>query len=203
VRDRRLRPRIGEVLAPRLHPDDRDAVGLSQSGLRERLAARDLWGTRAGDREAVVELDVVRHGAGHQVGDPLAHVGLGAYDVGGADAFEDRCVLAADGLGPDLRDSEVRQAQDRQDAGLDVGADADDRTPELLGTDLPQGLGVRAVGGDDVGEVAGELLHDVGALVDGQDLVPEAYERLGDGRAEAPQADDQDRSSRGFCALSQ
>ena len=39
----------------------------------------------------------------------------------------------------------------------------------------------------------GELLHDLGALVDGEHVVAELHQRAGDGRAEATEADHEHR----------
>ena len=54
------------------------------------------WGCLdLGDRKAVIELDVVDHPAGDQVGDALAHVGLGKHDMVRADALGDLAVVVA------------------------------------------------------------------------------------------------------------
>lgn len=70
--------------------------------------------------------------------------------------------------------SELDEAEDGQNAGFDVGADAHDRTVELLGTDLTQRFGVRRVGGDDMSEFARQTLDDVHIFVAGQHFVAES-----------------------------
>ena len=64
--------------------------------------------------------------------DPLAHVVLGAYDVVRTDLGEDPRVRLADRLGPHLADAEVHRDRRRQDARLEVRADADDGPLELV-----------------------------------------------------------------------
>src|SRR5690606_26933277 len=54
--DRRLGPRVGEVLAATLDPDDRDAEPGAQLRLVQRATGGELGRPRARDREAVVEL---------------------------------------------------------------------------------------------------------------------------------------------------
>jgi hypothetical protein len=107
----------------------------------------------------------------------------------GTDPLEDPGVLGVDRLGPHLRDPELDEAEHGEHAGLDVGADAHDGAVELLRADLTKCLGVGRVGSHHVGEVAGEALHDLGALVDGQDVVSELDERAGHGRTKATEAD--------------
>ena len=111
----------------------------------------------------------------------------------GADPLEDARVLGVDRLGPHLVDAELDDAEHREHAGLDVGADAHDGAVELIGADLAQCLGVGGVGGHHVGEVAREALHDLGPLVDREHVVTELHERTGDGRAEAAEADHEHR----------
>ena len=60
---------------------------VSERPVPERFGHLEL-----GEREPVVELDVVEHPAGDQVGDAFAHVGFGVDDVVCADALEDSSV---------------------------------------------------------------------------------------------------------------
>jgi len=98
----------------------------------------------------------------------------------------------ADRLGPDCRHAEVDQDGCREDAGLDVGADADDGAVELSGADLAQRFLARGVGFHDVREAARVALHDLVVGIDGEDLAAELGQRLGDGPAETPKPEDED-----------
>ena len=90
--------------------------------------------------------------------------------------LKDSGVLGIDRLRPDLGHTELYEAEDRQHAGLDIGADTYNRTVELIGADLAERLGVCRVGGHNMGEIAGEALDDVDVFIDGQHFVPQAHE---------------------------
>src|SRR5829696_3618905 len=79
--DHGLRGGVGEVFAGPFDRDDGDAEPLPYFGLAEWLA--DDGGGWGGldQRVVVVELHVVQHSSGDQVGDPFAHVMLGPHDV--------------------------------------------------------------------------------------------------------------------------
>src|SRR5699024_12736479 len=81
--NRRFGPFVGEVFTATIDPYNGDPVLLSQIGLFECAAGRYVRGTGARDGETVVEFDEVGHGAGHPVGDALAHrlVGVPANDA--------------------------------------------------------------------------------------------------------------------------
>jgi hypothetical protein len=149
-------------------PDDDHAVVLAQPALRERFADRFLRCAGFDDGEVVLELDVVQHPTRDQVRDPLAHVVLRKDDAMRPDSFQDACVLPVDGLGPDVRDLEVRQQRGGEDAGLNIAADTHHRTVEL--TELSQGFLVRGVRDRGVGELIREALHELGIVVDGEHL---------------------------------
>ena len=153
----------------------------------------------------VLELDEVEHPPGDQVGDAFAHLVLGQHDVVGADAFEDPAVLAADGLGPDVGDAEVDQQGGGEDAGLDVGADADDGAGELVDAELAQGLGVGAVGDRRVGELVGVASGRARASVSmPRTSEPRRISSSAEGAPKRPEADHDDPAgSRGAVVSSQ
>ncbi len=86
-----------------------------------------------------------------------------------------------------------RSAEDRrrQDAGLDVASDRDDRGPELRRTDLRHRLGIGRIALDDVCELVRVPLHELLAQVDPEHLMAELDERLRERSAEAAEADDE------------
>ena len=110
----------------------------------------------------------------------------------GAGALQDAPVLLAQRLGPDVLHAELAQRQHGQHARLDVAADAHDGPLELLHAEAPQGVAVRRVRLDDVGEPVRPGLHELGVLVDAEHVVPEADERFGDRAAEPAEADHHD-----------
>jgi hypothetical protein len=109
-----------------------------------------------------------------------------------ADAFEDGRLLAIDGLGPDVADPQLGQQGGGEDAGLQVVADGDDGPVEVADTDLAQRVGVGGVGDDDLPELSGEPLDDVGAAVDGEHLGATTGQFEGECGAEPAEADDGD-----------
>ena len=146
--------------------DDRDAISLAQLHIAQRPGAKRLLHLELGQRKAVVELDVVEHGAGDQVRHSFAHVGLGVHDMVCADPLEDAAVVARDGLGPDLIDPEVDQKTGGQGTRLDVGADGNDRLLEVRGADLAHGLFVSRIDLDRMRESLGQMLDALGGRVD-------------------------------------
>ena len=106
-------------------------------------------------------------------------------------------MLGADRLGPDVRHAELAQRQHGQHARLDVGADPHDGVPELVHAEPAQGVAVRGVRLDDMGEPVRPGLHQLGVLVDAEHVVPEPDQRFGDGAAEAAEADDDDAVAAG------
>lgn len=94
---------------------------------------------------------------------PPAHVVLGQDDVVGTDAFKDLAVLAAGGPRPDVGQGRVDEVGGGQDAGFQVGADADHYAGELPDAELCQRGGVGAVRGG-VGQRVADLLDEEARL---------------------------------------
>ena len=122
----------------------------------------------------------------------IAHVALGEDDAVRADALEDPAVRRRDRLGHDASDSEVGEDGRRQDAGLHVGPDRDDRGPELRRADLRHRLGIGRIALDDVRQLVCVPLHGLLAEVDAEHLVAELDERLGKRAAETAEPDDEE-----------
>ena len=101
-------------------------------------------------------------------------------------------MFGGDRLGPDFVDAELVKGEHAEHAGLDVGADADHGSPEIVDAELAQRIAVGRVGLHDVGELVRPALHQVGVLVDGEHLVPQTDERGSDCAAEPAEADDDD-----------
>ena len=159
---------------------------------RQRLADRLARGADLGDGEAVLELDEVDHLARDEVGDAIAHLGLGPDHVMGPDRLEDLGVLGRDGLGPDLLHAKLGQRHHGQNTCFYVGTDADHGPLEGVHAQLAQRVLVGAVGLHDMGQPIGVVLHDLHALVDAEDLVAQLGQRLGERAAEPAQADHHD-----------
>ncbi len=117
--------------------------------------------------------------------DALAHVVLGKHHAGGSDALEDATVAHRGRLRPDAVDAEVDQQRCRENARFQVRSDRYHRAVELLGADLPHGGLVRAVGFDDVGQLARPLLDPSRTHVDGEHLVTELRQGVSHRCAEA------------------
>ena len=119
-------------------------------------------------------------------------VGLGEDHVVGADAREDLAVRGGDGLGPDPVDPQVHEVRGGQHRGLDGRAHTHHGGGELGGAELAQGVDVRGVGLDHVGELAGHLLHEGGVAFHAEDLAPLLDQLQGRSGAEATEPHHQD-----------
>src|SRR5829696_10506828 len=99
---------------------------------------------------------------------PLAHVVLGSHYVVGADLVKDAGVSVTYRLCPYVRYAEAQHDRGSQNARLDVGADCDHRAIELVNRQLAQGLLVSGVGGDHLGEPAGQRVDQLDVAIDSQ-----------------------------------
>src|SRR5690606_11733613 len=123
---------VGEALARPLDRHHRDAVPGAYVAAAQGQSHDVGRCARLDHGEVVFELDVVQHAAAHQMGDALPHVVLGVDDMVGADLGEDTAVRLTGGLGPHVVDAEGNEQGSRQNAGFQIGADADDGTVELV-----------------------------------------------------------------------
>ena len=99
--------------------------------------------------------------------------------------------------------AELGQREHGQDAGFDVGADADDGAVELGDAELAQRLASVVSACDDVGQLSAQLLHELGFSSMPRTSWPMLDQRVGDGAAEPAEADDDDASWSRIAGLSQ
>ncbi len=188
--DHHLRHRVDEVLTRTLSAHHRDLVVGADQRLAQRLVPGHFRCPRAGDGEAVLELEVVDHVPRHGVGDAPSGGCLGVHDVVGADPLQDRPVLAGGGAGPDLLDPHLGERQDRHDGQFHL-AQPHHRLADLIDADLLQRLAIGGVHLDDVGEIVG-VTDRLGVIVGDRDQGhPHFSQCLRGGGAEQAQSDDE------------
>lgn len=101
---------------------------------------------RLGDREIIVEFDIIDHPPSHHVRDPLAHPRFGIDDMVRAGPLQDATVAFVDGFCPDRRHAQIDQRRSRQHARLHIAGDADDGAGEIARAQLAQRFDIGGVG---------------------------------------------------------
>ena len=167
-----------------------DEVDLAERPADEGGGRPDLGDAEAGRKVEVV--DDVRDR--ERMGDPRAHLALGVDDAIGADTLEDRAVERGRGLRDHVAHAQVLECHRREDAGLRHAADRDDRVVELARADRAQRDVVARVELHCVSDARGDLVHARLVTVDREHLVPEPHQLQRRCRAEAAEADHENRS---------
>ncbi len=126
------------------------------------------------------------------MGYPVAHVVLREHYVVRPHSLEDAPVRPADGLGPDVRNAEVDDSRRRQDAGFDIGPDADHGVAKIGDAELAEHLVTARVSLDDVGEQIGVMADRGPVAVDAEHLETEPDQLGAHGATEPAEADHRD-----------
>lgn len=164
----------------------------SQAGLHEAHVGELRRYGHLGEHEVPVELEVLLDRGDDPVRHPPPRVTLGEHDVVRTDALQDPAVLLGERLGPDLGYAQLRQVGGGEDAVLEGRTDRDDRPLDVAHTELSERVDVGGAADLGVGQELLAGLHEGLVGVDAHHLVALVVELLGEGRAEAAQADDHD-----------
>jgi hypothetical protein len=124
------------------------------------------------------------------VTDPATLLPLGIDHVVHPESLEYLAVPVRQRPRPHLGHTDVDEVGRGEHAGLEV-TDSDQAAGEVAGPELAQRLLARAVRLGRERQSWCEVGHDVGVLVDPENLVAQGHQGLGDGYAEDAQTDDQ------------
>ena len=126
--------------------------------------------------------------------DPLAHVALRVDDVAGADRSRIRPCVAVIALAQISRMPRSIRHAGAEHAGLDAGADADDRAVEIGRAELPHAPRSVASACTTWVSRSDHSWTSCASASTAEHLVPEPLQVLGERAAEAAEPDDEDRA---------
>ena len=123
------------------------------------------------NREVVIKLNVVQQSTRDEVRSAAAGVRLRVDHVVRANALQNLAVCGGDSLRPDTLHANVYKVRGNQHGRLHGGAHAHHGGTEIVCAQLVQGVDIGRIGGDHVGQHAGPFLHQLGVLLDGENLL--------------------------------
>ena len=144
------------------------------------------------NREVVIKLNVVQQSTRDEVRGAAASVRLRVDHVVRANTLQNLAVRGGDSLRPDTLHANVYEVRGNQHGRLHGGAHTHHSGAELVRTQLVQGVDIGRIGGDHVGQHARPFLHQLGVLLDGENLLILQAQLGSHSRTEASQADDED-----------